>query len=100
MAAIKPKAREDLAVVELDGEAVIYDESNGNLHHLNPTATIIFNLFDGTSTVKELAGLIEQEFKVPASDVEQQIRALIKEFRQAGLLVGKPASTSNGSNGN
>jgi PqqD family protein of HPr-rel-A system len=93
--AIKPKTRQDLAVVELDGEAVIYDESTGDLHHLNPTATIIFNLFDGTATVKELASLIEEEFQVPASDVEKQIRGLVKEFRRAGLLDGKPSS--NGS---
>lgn len=95
MPAIKPKTRQDLAVVELDGEAVIYDESTGDLHHLNPTATIIFNLFDGTSTVQELSSLIEQEFQVPAPDVEKQIRALIKDFRKAGLLTGGP--NSNGS---
>jgi PqqD family protein of HPr-rel-A system len=95
MPAIKPKTRNDLAVVELDGEAVIYDEASGDLHHLNPTATIIFNLFDGTATVKELAALIEEEFKVPANEVEKQIRALMKEFRSAGLLDGKPSA--NGS---
>lgn len=92
MAAIKPKTRDDLAVVELDGEAVIYDESSGNLHHLNPSATIIFNLFDGSSTIKELASLIEEELKVPASEVEQQIREVLKEFRKSGLLDGAPAS--------
>jgi PqqD family protein of HPr-rel-A system len=95
LAAMKPKTRGDLAVVELDGEAVIYDESSGNLHHLNPTATVIFNLFDGTSTVKELASLIEQEFQVPAPDVEKQIRGLLKEFRQAGLLDGNPSSNGH-----
>jgi PqqD family protein of HPr-rel-A system len=89
MAAIKPKTREDLAVVELDGEAVVYDESTGNLHHLNPTATIIFNLFDGSSSVKELASLIEEQFAVPTAEVEPQIRGLIREFRKAGLLDDK-----------
>jgi PqqD family protein of HPr-rel-A system len=93
--ALKPKTRADLAVVELDGEAVIYDETTGNLHHLNPTATIIFNLFDGTSTVKELAGLIEDEFQIPSQEVERQIRDLIKEFRQAGLLDGRESSNGH-----
>ena len=44
MARIKPSAREGLTVVELDGEAVIYDEETSDLHHLNPTATIVFGL--------------------------------------------------------
>ena len=52
---VKPKVRDDLTVVELDGEAVIYDEETTELHHLNPTATIVFGLCDGTSTMAEMA---------------------------------------------
>ena len=48
MPLVKPKARDDLTVVELDGEAVIYDEETTELHHLNPTATIVFALCDGS----------------------------------------------------
>lgn len=87
MAAMKPAVRQDVVVVELDGEAVIYDESNGHIHHLNPTATIVFNLFDGTATVKELAGLIAGEYDIAAIDVERQIRSLIRDFRAAGLIA-------------
>lgn len=90
MPAMKPKVREDLAVVELDGEAVIYDDRNGELHHLNPTATVVFSLLDGTATVKELAGDISEAFGVPADQVETQVRALIREFRKAELLDGLP----------
>jgi PqqD family protein of HPr-rel-A system len=88
LAAIKPRIREDLATAELDGEAVIYDERSGDLHHLNPTATIIFSMCDGTSTVREMSGEIAEAFGVPADDVERQIRSLLKEFREAGLLNG------------
>lgn len=84
---MKPVVRQDIFVVELDGEAVIYDESNGHIHHLNPTATIVFNLFDGTATVKELAGMIAGEFDVAQADVERQIRGLIRDFKAAGLIA-------------
>jgi PqqD family protein of HPr-rel-A system len=88
VAAIKPRARADLAAAELDGEAVIYDERSGDLHHLNPTATIIFSMCDGTSTVREMSGEIAGAFGVPADEVERQVRALLKELREAGLLNG------------
>ena len=88
MAAIKPKVRDDLAAAELDGEAVIYDERSGDLHHLNPTATIIFSMCDGTSTVREMSGEIAGAFGVPADEVERQVRALLKELGEAGLLNG------------
>jgi PqqD family protein of HPr-rel-A system len=93
MAAMKPKTKEGLAVVELDGEAVIYDEATGNLHHLNPTATIVFSLCDGSATVKEIAAEISAAFGVETSQVEVEIRSLLKEFRREELLETRIPST-------
>lgn len=86
VAAIKPKAREDLTVVELDGEAVIYDEETADLHHLNPTATIVFGLCDGTATMAEMAADLAAVFAVPVGEIEPEIRALIRRFRSVELL--------------
>jgi PqqD family protein of HPr-rel-A system len=86
--AVKPKFRQDLTVVELDGEAVIYDDESGELHHLNPTATIVFNLCDGTATIKELSAEIAAAFSQPADEVERQVRTLLREFRKVNLLDG------------
>jgi PqqD family protein of HPr-rel-A system len=85
---VKPRYRQDLTVVELDGEAVIYDDESGELHHLNPTATIVFNLLDGTSTIKELSADIADAFEQPADEVEKQVRTLLREFRKVNLLEG------------
>jgi len=87
VALVRPKARDDLTVVELDGEAVIYDEETSDLHQLNQTATIVFGLCDGTNTMKEMAVDISEVFGVPIEDVEPQIRGLIREFRKVRLLV-------------
>jgi hypothetical protein len=86
VAPVKPKARTGLTVVELDDEAVIYVEENGELHHLNPTATIVFGLCDGSSTISEMSRDISEAFNVPLKDVEGQVRALVRQFRSAGLL--------------
>lgn len=75
-------------MVELDGEAVIYDDESGELHHLNPTATIVFNLCDGTATIKELSAEIANAFEQPAAEVEKQVRTLLREFRKVNLLEG------------
>jgi len=91
---VTPRAREDLAVVVLDGEAVIYDEETQDLHHLNPTATVVFSLCEGTSTIREIAEEISQTFRVPANDIEAQIRPLLRQLRRAGLL--EPARNGDG----
>jgi PqqD family protein of HPr-rel-A system len=86
--AMKPRVREDLEIVELDGEAVIYDEDTRELHHLNPAATIVLSLCDGTLAVKEMAAEISSAFGMAADEVEPQVRKVLKDFRKAGLLDG------------
>jgi PqqD family protein of HPr-rel-A system len=85
-APIKPQMRDDLTVVELDGETVVYDEQSGDLHHLNPTATVVATLCDGTVTIRELATEISAAFEVPQSEVERQVRRLLGRLRRTGLL--------------
>jgi hypothetical protein len=86
MPAIKPKIRRDLAVVELDGEVVIYNDDDGSLHHLNPTASIVFSCFDGTATIRELSIDLAEAFSMPADEIERQVRTLQRDFRKKGLL--------------
>lgn len=88
---MKPKIRDDLTVVELDGEVVIYDERTDDIHHLNPTASVVFSLCDGLSTVREMAGEIAQAFGAEEDQVEREVRALLREFRKAGLLMERGA---------
>jgi PqqD family protein of HPr-rel-A system len=88
-APIRPKARDDLEVVEIDGEAVVYDERTGNLHHLNPTAALVLAVCDGTATIRELAGDLAAEFGEPPDRLERDVRTLLRRFRLGGLLDGE-----------
>ena len=87
MTIARPKVRPDLTIVELDGEAVVYDEDTTDLHHLNPTATVVLGLCDGESTLKEISTDISEAFGAPIQEVEPQVRNLIRSFRQVKLLV-------------
>lgn len=82
----QPLVRADLAIVELDGEAVIYDERNGTLHHLNPTATLVLDLCDGSSSIAELAADLSEAFQVPLEDMRGQLEELVSRMRDQGLL--------------
>lgn len=96
MPATKPKARDDLALVELDGEAVVYAEESGAVHHLNPTATVVFALCDGTATVEEIVRDLSGAFGVDAAQIEPEVRQLLREFRELGLLEGNLVHRSPG----
>jgi PqqD family protein of HPr-rel-A system len=87
----KPRVRQDLTIVELDGEAVIYDEVSGDLHHLNPTATLVLRFCDGSATGSQLAADIAEAFGMPQERVAGDVRAALRSFRTSKLLA------SNGS---
>jgi PqqD family protein of HPr-rel-A system len=93
MPATKPRIRGDLTVVELDGEAVVYDERNGDLHHLNPTATLVFGLCDGSATGRQLAADIADAYGQPLDEVVEQVHQLLRQFRKANLIesAGHPS---------
>jgi hypothetical protein len=75
-----------VTVVELDGEAVIYDRRARVLHHLNSGATLVYRACDGRSTIAELAAEIAQAVAQPPSRIEPDVRAAIRHLRKADLL--------------
>jgi hypothetical protein len=87
----KPKARKrGVTVVELDGEAVIYDRRARVLHHLNAGATIVYRACDGRTSIGELAAGIADAVGEPVDRIEPDVRAAIRRLRRADLLEPSP----------
>ena len=80
------RARDDITAIELDGEGVVYDARNGNLHHLNRTAWLVFSLCDGTGTARELSADIAEVFRTDPAQVESQVRSLLRTLKREELV--------------
>jgi Coenzyme PQQ synthesis protein D (PqqD) len=91
---LKPKARDDLALAEFDEEVVAYVGygDHGLLHYLDPTATLVFRLCDGSATVGETAAELAEFYGMPAAELEPQVRELVRDFRRRDLLTHRPVS--------
>jgi Coenzyme PQQ synthesis protein D (PqqD) len=88
MRVTKLKVRDDIARVEIDGETVIYDPREDGLYHLNPSATIVLQLCDGTGTADDLALDIAEVGGLPLDQVLDQVRTVIHNFANLGILEG------------
>jgi hypothetical protein len=71
---------------ELDGECVLYDEARDELHRLNGTASVVWQLCDGTTTVEQLVGELADAYGAPREVIEGDVTTLLGELAMQGLL--------------
>ncbi len=81
-----PHPRREVVTVEIDGDAVVYDEQQEMAHLLNPTGSIVWRLLDGQSRLDELSADLAAVFGIAVEEVLSEVVALISELRQRGLL--------------
>jgi hypothetical protein len=74
--------------VELDGEVVIYDGDRHQAILINATGALLWQLFDGTATVDELADDVVAVFGVSREDALDDVLTFAEEMAEQGLLVG------------
>jgi hypothetical protein len=74
--------------VEIDGEAVLLDEDENRLHHLNHTAALLWSCFDGQAAVGQLAAEIADELDLPLDAVLDDTLRVVRELGREGLLLG------------
>ena len=82
----RPVRRSDLVVIEVDGETVLYDERSGDLHHLDQIATIVWDGFDGRTSIAALALELAEAFHAPLDAVTGDVRTLARTLASEGLL--------------
>jgi PqqD family protein of HPr-rel-A system len=90
-------------VLELDmGDGLIlYNHDSSLVHHLNPSAALVWHLCDGQATVGDLAKEIAEEYGLPGSEVETQVASVIAEFDALDLVedAGRPSPNGGGRGG-
>ena len=88
-----PQASGTVATVELDGEAVLYDDSSGRLHHLNTTASLVWECCDGTVSLDTIAENLAAVFGIDTDVVRSDVLDVVRAFVGQGLLeAAEPGS--------
>ena len=83
----RPRARADVVLRDLGGEAMLYDPAKDQVVRLNGTARRIWTLCDGAHDAADIAARVSAETHPRVdvnvrADVENTVRA----FARAGLL--------------
>jgi hypothetical protein len=84
--------RQETLTVEIDGEAIIYDESQEVAHLLSPTAAIVWEQLDGRNRLDEVAVDLAEAFDARTEQVLGDVLELVQEFARRGLLEKSPST--------
>lgn len=83
---MRVKAREDVPCVVLDGQAVVYDQSEDRLLLLDAIATVVWQCCDGEGSVAEIIADLAEAFRADSAVVERDVVALLSGWAERGLL--------------
>lgn len=86
---MNPNRVESLEVNETDDGLVVYDPSRGMVHHLNPTAAVIFDLCDATHDPETIARTLGAAFGLEETPREETIAGL-RDLADRGLVRWDP----------
>jgi hypothetical protein len=81
-----PRRASEVHTVELDGEAVLLDERANELHVLNHTATLLWQLYDGVITLDELASEIADSIGLDPGIARADILEATGQMARSGLV--------------
>jgi hypothetical protein len=70
----------------LDGQRLVWQ--GAALHRLNHVGALVWDSFDGTTTLADLSGLLAENFHISEREVQRDVSALCAELLARGLLVG------------
>ena len=82
----QPEKAADVLELDMEDGFILFNSESSLVHHLNPSAAIIWQLCDGTATISELASDISAEFHVDEGETVKQLVGVIAELDALGLV--------------
>ena len=83
----KPLHKKNLILKDLGDEFLIYSAEHKEIHVINPTAQLIWNMCDGEHSLSDIEQEIRAHFSIsPERDITGDIQSTLNIFRTKGLL--------------
>lgn len=82
----EPRKSADVLELDMGDGLILYNHDGDLVHHLNPSAGIIWQLCDGGVSVGQLGREIAEQYGLDVESVQAQVAAVIAEFDTLGLV--------------
>jgi PqqD family protein of HPr-rel-A system len=82
----RPQRREGVLALDMGDGTILYNHDSSLVHHLSPSASVIWSILDGEAGPEQLATEIAEEYGVDPLEVSKQVTDLLKELDALGLI--------------
>ena len=83
----RPKRKADYKLEEVDGELLLYHPGSTKILYCNETASLIWQLCDGTRSGEEIKEALRETFPEAADSIGDDVEETLKKFLEHGALV-------------
>ncbi len=81
-----PRPVPDFDLQQLDGEIVLYHPSQTRILYLNPSASLVWKLCDGTRTTQAIINLLTEAYPDAAGEIPADVQAALQQFLKNGCI--------------
>ncbi len=78
--------RKSVRFIGMDQELMLHNPITRKFHILNPTASMIWSLCDGSHTLEQISMKLKKKFKESGEDILQDVCKTVEELRKDGFL--------------
>lgn len=71
----------------MDGELLILDMRNNQIHHLNQTAAFLWNEYDGQKSLAQLADALADFFEIDIEMARNDVAQWVLQLRNLNLFI-------------
>jgi hypothetical protein len=89
-----PELRTDVERRDIGSECVVWSPLAAEPTALDPIATVMLDVVDGTASIAELAIDVHETVGVPLETAQRQVVRAVERFAQAGLLTSSTAEST------
>jgi len=90
-----PRRIDSLEINEAEDGLVVYDPATGTVHHLNPSAAVVFDLCDGDREPAEIARILGEAYDLSSPPLDEALAAL-RDLSERGLVQWPPGAGASG----
>jgi PqqD family protein of HPr-rel-A system len=82
----RPRKAGDVLELDMGDGLILYNHDSSLVHHLNPSAGVLWHLCEGDASVGELGREVAEEYGLDTPTVQGEIAAWVAELDALGLI--------------